>query len=88
MSSLWMNVVDFIFWLFQITNLPLLIVLTPLHLPYTPSTDCAHLFVGYVNSFVDYENTYVDYINFLLTMETNLTIVWIHLMTMWILLLI
>jgi len=59
-----MNVVNFIFQLFHIHNLLTLVVLTPLHFPYTPSTDYAHLSVDYVNSLVDCDNTYVDSIDF------------------------
>jgi hypothetical protein len=45
-----------------------LIVLTPLHSPYT-------LFADYTHLFIDYDNTYVDCINSSLTMPTNLMIV-------------
>jgi hypothetical protein len=63
-SSLQMNVVDFIFQLLHIHNLCTLIVLTPFHSPCTPSTNnCAHLFIDYVNSSIDCINTYVDCIN-------------------------
>jgi hypothetical protein len=81
MSSLWMNVINFIFQLFQIINLPLLTILTPPCLPCTPFTDCAHLFVDYVNSFNDYENTLSIVSIFLLNVATNLTIARICLMT-------
>jgi hypothetical protein len=41
-----MNVVDFISRLLHIINLPSLVVLTPPHLPYTPSANYAHLFAN------------------------------------------
>jgi hypothetical protein len=53
-SSLWMNVTNFIFWLFHIRNHPTLYVLIPFHLPYTPSVDYAHLFPDCENTFGDY----------------------------------
>jgi hypothetical protein len=40
------------------------VVLTPPHLPYTPSTNCAHLFTNCINSSANYDNTSVDCINF------------------------
>jgi hypothetical protein len=52
-----MNVVDFIFQLLHIRNLPTLFVLIPLRSSCTPSVDYAHLFG-------DYENTFNDYIDF------------------------
>jgi len=63
-SSSWMNVLDFIFSLVHILNLPTLTTLIPFHLPYMPFVDCAHLFVDYVNSCFDYGNTSIDYIDF------------------------
>jgi hypothetical protein len=59
-----MNAINFIFQLFHILNLPTLIVLTPLHSPYTPFIDYAHLSANYVNLFIDCDNTYVDCIDF------------------------
>jgi hypothetical protein len=56
-SSLWVNITDFIFWLLHICNLLTLFVLTPLHSPCTPSTNCAHLSA-------DCENTSIDYAYF------------------------
>ncbi len=52
-----MNVVDFVFRLLHIYNLPTSSVLIPLCSPYTPFDDYAHLFV-------DYENTSGDWTNF------------------------
>jgi hypothetical protein len=56
-SSLWMNIANFILQLLHICNVFTLSVLTPLHLPYTPYVDCAHLCA-------DCENTSSDYIDF------------------------
>jgi hypothetical protein len=53
-SSLWVNVANFIFWLFHICNLFTLTILTPFCLPCTP-------FVNYTYLSVDCENTFVDY---------------------------
>jgi hypothetical protein len=53
MSSLWMNVIDFISWLLHIINLLSLVVLTPPRLPYIPFANCAHLFTSCVNSFAE-----------------------------------
>jgi hypothetical protein len=64
MSSLWMDVTDFIFRLFHISNLPSLVVLIALRLPCTPFANCAHLSTNYVNSSTDYEKTSVDCTNF------------------------
>jgi hypothetical protein len=52
-----MNITNLMFQLFHIHNLLTLFVLTPLHSPYTPSIDYAHLSI-------DYENTFGDYTNF------------------------
>jgi hypothetical protein len=60
-SSLWMNVVDFIFWILHIRNLPTLFVLIPLCLPCTPSTENAHLSTDYENTYGDCTNFSVDY---------------------------
>jgi len=59
-----MNVVNFIFGLFHICNLPTLVVLMPPHLPDTPSANCTHLSADYTHLFIDYDNTFVDYIDF------------------------
>jgi hypothetical protein len=40
-------------------------------MPYTPSANCAHLFVDYVNSFVDYEKTSADCIDFFTNYGNN-----------------
>jgi hypothetical protein len=53
-----MNVINFIFRLLHIHNLPTLPILIPFHLPCTPSIDYAHLFTNC-------ENTSSDCINFL-----------------------
>jgi hypothetical protein len=70
MSSLWMDVIDLIFQLLHIFNLPSLVILTPLRSPYTPSVDYVHFFVDYDNTSINYTdfltnrgNTYVDYSN-------------------------
>jgi hypothetical protein len=60
-----MNAIDFIFLLLNIANFISLVVLTPPHLPYTTSTNCAHLSIDCVNSFANWDNTFVDYIDFL-----------------------
>ncbi len=52
-SSLWMNVADLMFQLLHIHNLLTLFVLTPLHSPYTPFIDYAHLSTNYENTFGD-----------------------------------
>jgi hypothetical protein len=56
-----MNVTDFIFRLLHIYNLPTLFILTPLHFPCTPFTDCAHLSVNYKNTLGDSTDFSVDY---------------------------
>ncbi len=62
-SSLKINASNSIFQLVHNPNILMLIVLTPLHLPYMPSNDYAHLFVDYINSSVAYDNTSADYTN-------------------------
>jgi hypothetical protein len=59
-----MNAANFIFWLFHIPNLPTLVVLTPLCLPYTPFANRAHLSVEFFNALADYDNTFVNCTNF------------------------
>jgi hypothetical protein len=56
-----MNVIDFIFQLLHIRNLLTLFVLTPLHSPYTPFVDYAHLYANYENTFNDCINFSIDY---------------------------
>jgi hypothetical protein len=60
-SSLWMNVVDFIFWLVHICNHPTFSLSTPLCSPYTLFVDRAHLFVDCENTFGDCINFFIDY---------------------------
>jgi hypothetical protein len=67
-----MNVAYFIFWLLHICNLLTLSILTPLHLPYTPSIDCAHLSVNSENTIDDctefsanYAHNFDDFANIL-----------------------
>jgi hypothetical protein len=55
-----MNVAIFIFRLLHIRNLPTLFVLIPLHSPYTPFANYAHLFVDCLNTFGDYIDFSVD----------------------------
>jgi hypothetical protein len=55
-----MDVANFIFRLLHIFNLPSLAILTPLHTPYTPSIDYAHLSTNCVNSYVDYIDFSID----------------------------
>ncbi len=62
-SSLWMNIIDFIFRLLHIRNLPTLSVLIPFRSPYTPSIDYAHLFADYENTSNDCANLFVDCAN-------------------------
>jgi hypothetical protein len=69
-SSLWMNVVDFIFRWLHIYNLLTLSVLTPLHLPCTPFADCENtsfectdFFVYYAHNSNDCANTPNDWPN-------------------------
>jgi hypothetical protein len=57
------NIEYFIFWLLHVRNHPTLVVLTPTHLPCTPSTKCTHLLAYCDNTFVDYNNFFVDYAN-------------------------
>jgi hypothetical protein len=64
MSSIWMNVANFIFWLLHIRNLCTLVVLTPPYLPCTPFVDYTHLSIDHVNSSANYDNTYVNCIDF------------------------
>jgi hypothetical protein len=80
-SSLWMNIINFIFRLFHIINLPSLVISTPPCSPCIPFTDC-------VNSFGDYDHTFVDCTDFLSIVSINMMIVQKPLMTKWILLLI
>jgi len=80
-SSLWMNMVDFIFRLLHIRIHFILSVLTPLGFPYTCFANYAHLSI-------DCENTYGECTCFLLTLPIILMIVQIFLITEWILLLI
>jgi hypothetical protein len=61
MSSLWINTLDLIFWMFCIHSPLKLVVLTPCHFPYTPFVDCANTFVDYVNTSIDCTDTLVDY---------------------------
>jgi hypothetical protein len=59
-SSLWMNIIDFIFWLLHIRNcltLSVLSTLIPLHSPCTTS-------IGYAHLSPNCENTYGDCIDF------------------------
>jgi hypothetical protein len=63
-SSIWVNVIDFIFWLFHIVNFPLLVVLTPPRSPYTPFAEYAHSYVNNVNSSIDCDHTSANCINF------------------------
>ncbi len=58
-----MNVANFIFRLLHICNLPTLVVLTPTHLPCTPSINYTHLSTYNDNTFVDCTNFYVDCAN-------------------------
>jgi hypothetical protein len=58
-----MNVANFISWLLQITNLLLLVVLTPPHSPCTLFADYAHSSVDYVNSSANYDHTYANRVN-------------------------
>jgi hypothetical protein len=51
------------FLLFYILNLPTLVILTPPHLPYTPSIECVNSSIDYDNSYVNCGNTFTDYIN-------------------------
>jgi hypothetical protein len=60
-SSLWVNIANFIFWLFHICNLSTLSVLNPFRSPYTPFVDCAHLSVDYENTSANYTNLSIDY---------------------------
>jgi hypothetical protein len=59
-----MDVIDLIFQLLHIFNLPSLVILTPPHSPYTPSIDYVHFFVNRVNSYVDCDNTSTNYTDF------------------------
>jgi len=56
-----MNVIDFIFQLFHIRNRPTLFVLAPLHSPYTPSINCAHLSTNFENTSSHYTNFFANY---------------------------
>ncbi len=65
-----MNVTYFIFQLLHIRNLFTLYVLTPLHSPYTPSANYAHLSANcedtssnYINFSIDYAHNSNDYAN-------------------------
>lgn len=60
-SSLWMNTSYLIFWLFYIHSLPKLVMQTPCHSPYTPSTNYANTFVKCTNTFVDHVNKSTNY---------------------------
>ncbi len=62
-SSLQINALDSNFQLIHITNILMLIVLTPPCLPYTPFINCANLFANYVNSYIDYGNTSINCTN-------------------------
>ncbi len=62
-SSLRINASNSIFRLVHIPNVPMLIILTPLHLPCMPSINYAHLFVDHVNSSVGCGNTSTHHIN-------------------------
>jgi hypothetical protein len=56
-----MNVVDFIFRLLHIHNLPTLFILIPLCSPCTPFADYAHLFANYEDTFSDCTNFSTNY---------------------------
>jgi hypothetical protein len=56
-----MNALDLIFQLFYIRNPPKLVILTPCHSPYMPSTDYANTSVDSTNTSVDCANKSVDY---------------------------
>ncbi len=56
-----MNIVDFIFQLFHIHNLPTLFVLTPVCLPCTPSIDYANLSTNFENTFGDCTDFFTNY---------------------------
>jgi len=58
-----MDVANVIFQLLHISNLPSLVVLTPIHMPCTPFVDCAHLSADYVNSSTNYIDFSTNYAN-------------------------
>jgi len=57
-----MNVSNFIFWLLHIRNLPTLL-LTPLHLPCTSSTDYENIFGDCINLSIDNAHNFDDCVN-------------------------
>ncbi len=65
MSSLWMDIIDFIFRLLHISNLPSLVVLIPPCLAYTPFVECVHFSIDYVNSSIDCDNIFTNYTDFI-----------------------
>jgi hypothetical protein len=69
-SSLWMNIIDFIFWILHIHNRLTLSVLIPLRLPYTPSinyentsNDCTKFLVDHAHNSNDCASTPDDQMN-------------------------
>ncbi len=56
-SSLWMNASYLIFWLFCISYLPRLVVLTPHSSPYTSSADYANTFANYTKTSIESTDT-------------------------------
>jgi hypothetical protein len=70
-SSLWTNIVDFIFWLLHIRNLPTWYVLTPLRSPCTPFANYAHLFIDYDNTSSDYTDFFTDCADFSINYAHN-----------------